>query len=160
MTWRKHLKETTYALLFGGIMAIFTALLIAPSFSAQVYYGNITATQGSIIYNSATGEEDQAPLHLKVTEHWETQTLTMKIVSYEDPPQIDAWIEWWGMADFWHKETHHSTVELFTTSPQVLYVHVDQQFEYDDGEFHYVETLYVILHCYPDGSYTSTGGTY
>ncbi len=64
------------------------------------------------------------------------------------------------MADFWHKGTRHSDVELFTTSPQVLYVRVDQQFEYDDGETHYAETLYVILNCYPDGSYTSTGGTY
>ncbi len=96
MRWRKNLKETTYALLFGGIMAIFTALLLAPSFSAPVYNGNIIATQGFIIYNSATGEEDQAPLHLKVTEHWETQGLTMKIVSYDNPPQIDPWIEWWG----------------------------------------------------------------
>ena len=151
-------KSIVYTLVFSGIITLFTAMILGTAFTAPSY-GHLNTMQGYILEHSATARQDDGPLHLIVTEHWKTQYTTMKIVNYDNPPEINAKIDFWAMV-FWHKGTRNSFVKLYNSNPQILHVRVDQQYIYSFGDNYFVETLYVWMDCYPNGDYESGGGIY
>ncbi len=159
---KDKMKSIVYPLLFSGIITLFAAMIIGTAFTTP-YCGNghIATVQGYILENSATAREDYNGLHLIVTEHWETQYITMKIVSYDNPPWHKATVDLKAALLGWGAGDANSEVRLYNTSPEVLHVQVDQTFyQYIGTSFVGGEILYVWIDCYPDGTYHSGGGAY